>query len=219
MVSGNAIKVKELTERVSDVIAENRKNWGSSYTYRESQQWWRKVDSISLRKRKTQFVLDGNFLEGLTDFFGNLCHDSEYVEPDYVDINPGTVISPVLDEYQAMLALSKSKNSASGPDGIPHWVWKENAEILAPVITVIWNLSLRKHTWPSAWKQANINPLPKVHTPLEYQDFRDINVTPITARCYFQKAFDTVSHEILSLKLNAVGISGPLHQWLIDFFL
>ena len=25
----------------------------------------------------------------------------------------------------------------------------------------------------------------------------------------FQKAFDTVSHEILSLKLNAVGISGP----------
>ena len=28
----------------------------------------------------------------------------------------------------------------------------------------------------------------------------------------FQKAFDTVSHEILSLKLNAVGISGPFHQ-------
>ena len=33
----------------------------------------------------------------------------------------------------------------------------------------------------------------------------------------FQKAFDTVSHEILSLKLNAVGISGPLHQWLMDY--
>ena len=97
MASGNAIKVKELTERESDVIAENRKNWGSSVTYKGSQQWWRKVDNISLRKRKTQFVLDDNFLEGLTDFFGNLCQDSEYVEPDYVDINPGTVISPVLD--------------------------------------------------------------------------------------------------------------------------
>ena len=33
----------------------------------------------------------------------------------------------------------------------------------------------------------------------------------------FQKAFDTVSHEILSLKLNAVGISGPLHQWLMNY--
>ena len=33
----------------------------------------------------------------------------------------------------------------------------------------------------------------------------------------FQKAFVTVSHEILSLKLNAVGISGPLHQWLMNY--
>ena len=32
----------------------------------------------------------------------------------------------------------------------------------------------------------------------------------------FQTPFDTVSHEILSLKLNAVGISGPLHQWLMN---
>lgn len=33
----------------------------------------------------------------------------------------------------------------------------------------------------------------------------------------FQKAFDTVSHEILSFKLHAVGISGPLHQWLMNY--
>lgn len=33
----------------------------------------------------------------------------------------------------------------------------------------------------------------------------------------FQKAFDTVSHEILSFKLHTVGISGPLHQWLMNY--
>ena len=44
------------------------------------------MDNISLRKRKTQFVLDDNFLEGINGFFGNLCHDNEYVETDYVDI-------------------------------------------------------------------------------------------------------------------------------------
>ena len=98
------------------------------------------MDNISLQKRKPQLVLNVNFLEGLNDFFGNLCHDSEYVEPDYVDIDPGTVIAPVLDEYQVMLALSKIKKSARGPDGIPHWVWKTNADILAPVISAIWNL-------------------------------------------------------------------------------
>ena len=35
----------------------------------------------------------------------------------------------------------------------------------------------------------------------------------------FQKAFDTVSHEILSLKLKAVDICGPLHQWLMSYLL
>ena len=80
------------------------------------------MDNISLRKRKPQLVLDVNFLEGLNDFFRNLCYDSEYIEPDYVDIDPGTVMTPVLDEYPVMLALSKIKKSAPGPDGIPHWV-------------------------------------------------------------------------------------------------
>jgi len=33
----------------------------------------------------------------------------------------------------------------------------------------------------------------------------------------FQKAFDTVHHDILSYKLNAIGISGSLHEWLMSF--
>lgn len=33
----------------------------------------------------------------------------------------------------------------------------------------------------------------------------------------FQKAFDTVSHDILSFKRHAVGISGPLHKWLMNY--
>ena len=146
-------------------------------------------------------VLDINFLEDLNDFFGNLCHDSEYVDPNYVDIDPGTVIAPVLDEYQVMLALSKIKKSEPGPDGIPHWVWKENADLLAPVITAIWNLSLKKHAWPSAWKQANINSLPKVHTPLEYQDYRGIDVTPITARCFERTVYRTFSKSVFKVNL------------------
>ena len=33
----------------------------------------------------------------------------------------------------------------------------------------------------------------------------------------FKKAFDTVSHEFLSMKLQAVGISGNLHSWLMSY--
>ena len=31
--------------------------------------------------------------------------------------------------------------------------------------------SLSSYTWLTAWKEANINPLPKVDTPVQYSDF------------------------------------------------
>ena len=33
----------------------------------------------------------------------------------------------------------------------------------------------------------------------------------------FKKAFDSISHNILSLKLQATGLSGNLHEWLMDY--
>ena len=33
----------------------------------------------------------------------------------------------------------------------------------------------------------------------------------------FRKAFDSLSHNILSLKLQAVGICGNLHEWLMNY--
>ena len=83
-----------------------------------------------------------------------------------------------------MLALSKIKTTASGPDSIPYWVWRDNALLLAPVVTFIWNLSLCSYTWPEGWKESNISPLSKVDTTSQHQDFRGINVTPVIARCF-----------------------------------
>lgn len=158
---GKKVKTKELTVSISGSIAKSRKNWGKSDTQR-LQNWWRKVDNISMRKHKSQPLLDHSFLEGLNNFFGNLCCNSEYVETAVVQIDPSSGNAPTLDKHQVMLALSKIKRSAVGPDGIPHCLWKDNAQQLAPVITAVWNHSLRRHTWPLAWKYANINLLPKL---------------------------------------------------------
>ena len=199
---GKEAKTKELTVRISGIIAENRKNWGKSDT-RGSQNWWRKVDNIS--------VLDNSFLEGLNNYFGHLCCNSEYVEPAMVQLDPGSATTPTLDEYQVMLVLSKIKKSAARPDGIHHWVWKDNAQQLAPVITAVWNLSLRRHTWPLAWKQANINPLPKLDTPIEYQDFRGINVTPIIARCFERTVYQAFSKPVfVKYRLRTVMVAALL---------
>ena len=63
------------------------------------------------------------------------------VDPSPVAIETDTVTTPVLDEYQVMLALSKIKRTAAGADGTPYWIRKDNAHLLAPVVTAIWNLS------------------------------------------------------------------------------
>ena len=78
-----------------------------------------------------------------------------------------------------------------GPDRIPFWIWKDNTEILVPVVTKIWNLSLASHTWPTSWKRATIKPLPKVEIPKSYQDYRGINITPVIAR-----AFERIVYQI-----------------------
>ena len=52
------------------------------------------------------------------------------------------------------------------------------------MVTALCNKSLSSYTWPTSCKEPNINPLPKVDTPVQYSDFRGINVTPVIARCF-----------------------------------
>ena len=81
-------------------------------------------------------------------------------------------------------------------------VWKENAAILAPAVQAIWNLSLSTQRWPSAWKQANVYPLPKVDIPVQPQDFRGICVTPVIARTFERVVYNTFGKEGVESNLN-----------------
>ena len=147
---------------VSELIAENQSyELGSRWDYRNRMQWWRRVDSISQRKNKPQPVLNGSFLRGLNEFFAKLCQDDSYTEPSFQEIDREKYLSPRLNETEVMLALSKIKKTASGSDTIPYWIWRDNALLLDPVVTFIWNLSLCSYTWPEAWKESNISPLPR----------------------------------------------------------
>ena len=126
--------------------------------------------------------MDRETAQDLNEFFGELCTDSDhYVEPELVEIGP-EVEAPEISERYVWNTLSSLKKTATGPDQIAYWVWKDQAEIFTPIITRLWNLSLATHQWPRSWKRANINPLPKVDVPVAREDFRGINVTPVIAR-------------------------------------
>ena len=56
-----------------------------------------------------------------------------------------------------LIALNPAK--ASGPDGVPAWLLKENADLLAPVVTDILNCSYLEARLPQSWKFANVAPI------------------------------------------------------------
>ena len=132
-----------------------------------------------------------------------MCNDENYVEPVPLEVNSETHLPPELQEFDVMLALSRIKKTATGPDGVPFWVWKDNCTTLAPVVTALWNKSLSTQTWPTAWKGANINPLPKVDNPLQYPDFRGINVTPVIARCFETTIYHHYNKKVFEENLTA----------------
>ncbi|KAJ7383331.1 hypothetical protein OS493_028878 [Desmophyllum pertusum] len=75
------------------------------------------------------------------------------------------VLGVALTGWSRSLPIKGIKKTATGPDLIPHWIWKDHAEILTKVVSKVWNLTLVTHSWPASWKRSNINPLPKVDIP------------------------------------------------------
>ena len=110
--------------------------------------WWKTVDDITQRRtHSNSVVLDNTFANQLNDYFHELCTDQNYIAP--VDVVVGSEIeAPETPERLVWKSLGKIKRTVTGPDGIPFWVWKEHAEILTPVLSHIWKLSPRTHTWP-----------------------------------------------------------------------
>jgi hypothetical protein len=98
--------------------------------------------------------------------------------------------------------FTNSNRTATGPDGIPYWIWKDYAEIFTPVVETIWNMSLANQYWPTRWKVANISPLGRIDIPTEYPDLRGINVTPIIARTFERTVYQTFNKNNLEGYLN-----------------
>ena len=91
-------------------------------------------------------------------------------------------------------------NKATGPDDIPAWVIRNNADVLAAPLTAIFNSSLREGILPPQWKSAYYVVLvPKVHPAVSIEkDFRPISLTPIAAKVFESIVVKWVDDSLLS---------------------
>ena len=94
---------------------------------------------------------------------------------------------------------SLKTNKASGPGGIPSRFLKEFADELAPVLFRLFRLILISCTYPSSWRHALVQPVPKKGDRSNPSNYRPIALTSAVA-----KVFKTLpnSHFIKHLESN-----------------
>ena len=91
--------------------------------------------------------------------------------------------------------ISKLKKTTVGPDGLPYWLFRENAHSQAEPLTHMFNLSLSSSVFPETWKIGCIKPIPKCPRPSKFSDLRPICLTPIIARVFERIVFDSFVSE------------------------
>jgi hypothetical protein len=83
----------------------------------------------------------------------------------------------------------------------PHWFWNTYAYDIAPVITIIFNSSIKLGIVPDSWKLANLLPVPKESPLTESNQLRHISLTNIVVRLFERAIYTT---ELVQVMENAI---------------
>ena len=104
--------------------------------------------------------------------------------------------------YKVLSKLNPTK--AQGPDGVPAWLLKENADVLTAPIMDILNSSYSEGCLPLSWKMADIVPVPKQKPVTDVnKHLRPISLTPILSKVAEEFVVEEyVKHAILK-KISA----------------
>uniref|UniRef100_A0A2A4JRM8 Reverse transcriptase domain-containing protein n=1 Tax=Heliothis virescens TaxID=7102 RepID=A0A2A4JRM8_HELVI len=108
------------------------------------------------------------------------------------------------DVKKSVLAIT---SSAVGNDKLCSRMITLILSSLLPVLTHIFNYSFSSCSFPSAWKQAHIIPLPKTNNPTLLTHFRPISILP-----FLSKVFEHLVHKQLSFFLTSNSIISPFQS-------
>ena len=92
---------------------------------------------------------------------------------------------------------------AQGPDGVPAWLLKENADLLMEPVTDILNCSYLEACLPPSWKEADVVPIPK-QKPIQdvNKHLRPISLTPILSKVAEEFIVETHVKPVLMRKIG-----------------
>jgi len=109
----------------------------------------------------------------------------------------------IISSKDVISALSKlNTKKAYGPDSIPPVVLKTCVSELAPCRGKLFRLCLSTSTFPSCWKRALIQPVPKKGDPSQPSNYRPISLTSILS-----KVFESILNRKIWKHLNSSNLT------------
>ena len=106
-------------------------------------------------------------------------------------------------------------NKSCGPDLLPSKILKLVAIIIAEPLTKLFNKSLRSGTYPTTWKEANIQPIFKNKgSPSDPTNYRPISLLPCLSKVFERIVFQHIYNYLTSNELLTDRQSGyrPYHS-------
>jgi hypothetical protein len=170
-----------------------------------SKQYWQVVRSVLRAERQqlthidvggTTYEVPGNELfiaDAFNDYFVNI--PSKLLENEF---GQNVIPLPKMDTFRLnnfsfnevtiydiiKIILSMKNKKSTGPDEISVLVLKNNIEILAPVVTYIFNLSVVQGIFPDKLKLACVVPIFKTNNRQDMSNYRPISLINTLAKVF-----------------------------------
>ena len=185
-------KAEILTCKISKEIATVKANLLRRASTKDTKQLWQMLHKTNNwpNGKRGQFNSSSTDLsaDDLNSYFAGIATDPGYSATAIADaiLSAESQLSqdtsgkffPYSDGFFAQV-LHNVRNTASGPDGIPSWVYKTFACPLGSVVSKLVNYSISTSCAPTAWHHAQVTPIPKTAPISGPSDFRPISVTSL----------------------------------------
>ena len=184
---GMVQEVGFLKPRITQLIKQNQLNLTKVNKQKhdmDSKCRWKVIDKLTGRVGSSMNLSSLSNVNGINTQFQSINTNINYVEPALLEIMPEPHKVPVIHGISVFKVLVHVKRTATGPDDLPFWFWKEYALELTPVITHILNVSLVSQQVPKIWETANVRPIPKETNISARDQLRPIVATDIIMRLF-----------------------------------